>query len=48
MFQEGVLPLAMVYAYEMPGNRWFGQPRVRELAIAALRFCAKSAHADGS
>lgn len=48
MYQEGVLPLAQVYAYDLPGNRWYGQPRVRELAIAALKFSARSAHADGS
>jgi hypothetical protein len=48
MFQEGALPLAMAYRYELPGNRWQGRPRVRELAIAALAFCAKSSHADGS
>jgi hypothetical protein len=48
MYQEGVLPLAMAYRYELPGNRWHDQPRVRELAIAALGFCARSAHADGS
>jgi hypothetical protein len=48
MFQEGVLPLALVYRHELPGNRWQGQPRVRELAIAGLRFSAASAHGDGS
>ncbi len=48
MYQEGVLPLAQVFAYQLPGNRWYGAPRVRELAIAALRFSARSAHADGS
>lgn len=48
MYQEGVLPLALVYAHAMPGNRWYGCPRVRELCIAALRFSARSAHPDGS
>ncbi len=48
MYQEGVLPLALVYARDMPGNRWYGSPRVRELAIAGIRFAARSCHADGS
>jgi hypothetical protein len=48
MYQEGVLPLALVYATDLPGNRWRGDPRVRELAIAALRFTAGSSHPDGS
>ncbi len=48
MYQEGVLPLAQTFACEFPGNRWYGEARLRELAIAALRFSAKSSHADGS
>ena len=48
MYQEGVLPLALVYAHELPGNRWHRVPRVRELCLAALRFSARSSHADGS
>lgn len=48
MYQEGALPLALVYAHALPGNRWHRSPRVRELAIAALEFSARSAHADGS
>jgi hypothetical protein len=48
MYQEGVLPLALVYAHDFEGNRWYQQPRVRELAIAAIRFAAQSCHRDGS
>ncbi|MBI1902592.1 MAG: hypothetical protein HYS13_15935, partial [Planctomycetia bacterium] len=48
MYQEAVLPLAQVYAYDLPLNRWRGEPRVRELAIAGLRYSARSSHADGS
>src|SRR3954462_7499260 len=29
--QRGVLPLALVATTRLPGNRWFGQPRVRAL-----------------
>ena len=48
MYQEGVLPLALAYARKMPGNRWYMSPRVRELAIAGIRFAARSCHRDGS
>ena len=58
MFQEGVLPLALVAARAFPGNRWRadlgedgdrpGETCVRELAIAAMRFSAASCHRDGS
>jgi len=48
MYQEGVLALALAQATDLPGNRWYGSPRVRELAIAAIRYCARSSHADGS
>ncbi len=48
MYQEGALPLALVATTPLPGNRWYGQPRVRELAAAALHYAAKSCHGDGS
>ena len=48
MYQEGVWPLALVYAHPLPGNRWFHSARVRELAIAGVRFTARSCHRDGS
>ena len=48
MYQEGVLPLALVYATDLPGNRWYGSSRVRELVIAAILFAARASHADGS
>src|SRR6186997_2664589 len=48
MYQEGVLPLALAYTHDLPGNRWHAEPRLRELAIAALRFSARYAHRDGS
>ncbi len=48
MYQEGVLPLALVYTYKLPGNRWYGSERVRELAVAAMQFSARSCHRDGS
>jgi len=48
MYQEGVLPLALVYATKLPGNRWQGDARVGELAVAAIRFAAESSYRDGS
>lgn len=48
MYQEGVLPLALVYATELPGNPWHGNGRVRELAAAGVGFAARASHADGS
>lgn len=48
MYQEAVLPLALAYAKPLPGNRWHNEPRLKEWAVAALRFAARSSHADGS
>ncbi len=48
MYQELVLPLAQACTLELPGNRWRGAARLRELAIAGVRYAARSAHADGS
>ena len=48
MFQEGALPLALAFSLDMPGNRWFQSQRVRELAVAAIRYAAKSSRPDGS
>ncbi|HVX12244.1 MAG TPA: hypothetical protein VHC22_13770 [Pirellulales bacterium] len=48
MYQEAVLPLALIYATPLPGNRWHGEPRLREWAVAALQFAARSSHRDGS
>ena len=48
MYQEAVYPLALVYGRRLPGNRWYGEPRLRELAIAGMRFAARNCHADTS
>lgn len=48
MYQELALVLAQVWAWELPGNAWRGESRIRELAIAGVRAAARSAHADGS
>ena len=33
-----VVPLALIYARKMPGNRWHLDPRVRELADLGITF----------
>ncbi len=48
MNQEFGLPLALAHALELPGNRWHREPRLRELALAAVAFAARAAHGDGS
>jgi hypothetical protein len=48
MYQELALPLAQVFTYDLPGNRWYREPRVRELALAGVRCAAHQAHPDGS
>ncbi len=48
MYEEGVLPLALVYTQPLPGNPWYGHGHVADLVVASLRFAARSSHADGS
>jgi hypothetical protein len=48
MSQEFGLPLALVYQYPFPGNRYYGCERLRELAIAAIDFALRSSHRDGT
>ncbi|WP_420605556.1 hypothetical protein [Novosphingopyxis sp.] len=48
MSQEFAYPLALAHSLDMPGNRWFGDPAMREWAIAGVRYAARSAHPDGS
>jgi hypothetical protein len=37
-----------VYAHDMPGNIYFGQPKIRDWTIAGLEYWARVQHADGS
>jgi hypothetical protein len=48
MSQQFGLPLALAYSEDLPGDRWHGSPRLRELALAAVDFARRSAHRDGS
>ena len=48
MSQEFVLPLALVYARDYPGNRYRGLERIRELVEASVRYMISSSHRDGT
>jgi hypothetical protein len=49
MAETGVLPLALAHVHALPGGeRYHGQPRLRELALAGIRFAAAASHADGA
>lgn len=48
MAQSLVLPLALVWSLDLPGNRYRGQPEVRRWIEAGIGFAARSAHRDGS
>jgi hypothetical protein len=48
MAQFSVQALALVYTRALPGNVYFGQPKVRDWTIAALDYWARIQHADGS
>ncbi|MFN3945060.1 MAG: hypothetical protein ACK4K7_09040 [Allosphingosinicella sp.] len=48
MAQKLVLPLALAWQLDLPGNRWKGDPEVRGWVEAGIRFAARSAHGDGS
>ena len=48
MSQEFVLPLALVWSLDLPGNIYRGAPAIRDSVEAGIRFAARSAHADGS
>lgn len=48
MNQEFVLPLALAYKLELPHNRYRGNERLRELALAGIDYARKSSHADGT
>lgn len=45
---EFVLPLALAWSLDVPGNALFNQPALREWIIAGIRYSARSAHPDGS
>jgi hypothetical protein len=49
MFQECVLPLALVYKYRFPGGEeYYKKNRLKELVKAGIRYTSLSSHRDGS
>ncbi len=48
MSQEFVLPLALAWETDLPGNPFHRQAAIREWAEAGMVFAARSAHADAS
>jgi hypothetical protein len=48
MAQEFVLPLALAFHTDLPGNRFFQSPAIREWVEAGILYAARSAHPDGS
>lgn len=48
MYQEGVLPLAIVYSHPMPGNDWYRQGQFANWIRGALTFSLRGGHRDGS
>jgi hypothetical protein len=48
MAQEYVLPLALAYTLDIPGNPYYGQESIKEWIEAGILYAAKSAHSDGS
>jgi hypothetical protein len=48
MSQEFVLPLALAYETDLPGNPFYHQPALKEWVIAGIRYAAQSMHPDGS
>jgi len=48
MSQEFVLPFAQLYTHEFPGSPYVGMERMREIAVAGIRFANRGSHSDGT
>lgn len=48
MAQLGVLPLALIYKFPLPGNVYHQQERIKELCLAGIYYLQKCSHFDGS
>jgi len=46
--QFGTHALALVYAHEMPGNPYYGHPKILEWALAGMEYWTRIQHRDGS
>jgi hypothetical protein len=48
MYQIAALPLALAYKERFPDSPYRGQERIKDLALAAIRFMGNTLHKDGS
>jgi len=48
MYQEYVLPLALVYQFSFPNNPYYQQSKIKDWVIAGIKFAMKSSHPDAS
>ena len=48
MAQEFVLPLALAYSLDIPGNPYYQKVSIKEWVEVGILYAASSAHADGS
>jgi hypothetical protein len=48
MSQEMCLAFALLYTHDYPGNKYYQQERMRELAVAGIKFAIKGSHSNGS
>ena len=48
MAQEFILPLALAYSLDIPGNPYYEQASIKEWVEAGILYAATSAHSDGS
>jgi len=48
MAQEFVLPLALAYSLDIPGNPYYQKASIKEWVEAGILYAAASAHSDGS
>lgn len=48
MSQEFALAFALLFKHELPGSKYHGLERMREIAIAGIHFAEKGSHRDGT
>ena len=48
MSQEFALPFALLYKNKFSNNPYYNLERMREIAVAGIRFAMKSSHSDGT
>ena len=48
MNQEFVLPFAQLYLNPLPGNKYHGWERLREIAVAGINYAITGSHPDGT